>query len=127
MKLVFQEERDEAFAKACFKIRNDSRTYMSIDEISELARNSPTPYLFTSRQNIFRMIRGKNKDTKLEDKYKLYEYVQEKYKEVMAENPNLRPMQAVDLIAAMPAPCYFISHKTAKMLLYRLYNEHRIR
>jgi len=123
MELFYSEDRNSNFYKACEKIKKETEGYISVQDMTSKAVETPTEsfYICLHQINIIIMEQRCSKPPPKGIKGELHKEIFRLYWEIKKQNPTLCVNQIAKMIEELPAPRFYMSKATGASLYYKLF------
>lgn len=122
MELFFKSERDKDLFRVYEKIQKETKGYLSVCKIAELAILHEAESYYITKKQILEIIQKLrcNPDYVPTIKQQLYKDIFKRYWELKKENPCLKTYAIAKLIETEKAPRFYVGVKHATSLFYKL-------
>lgn len=132
MKLDFQKQRDRdlfsAYERVLKQLGHDAR-YKSRLEILVMAINSPAKQFYVSSEEAARrvsqLLKGNELNIRSPYRAEMYREITRRFVALREQHPHIGLRQGVEDIIAMPAPSFYLSPSSAKVIFHHIFKKER--
>lgn len=121
----YKEQRDRALLRAYYELRGNK--YPSEHDFFEAVVNAPSERFWVSEERatavVASMIRGKKLDNMLQNKASMFEEIHRRVLELRKSRPNEPLSYLVFDVVNQPAPKFYITPKSAKVIICKIKKE----
>lgn len=122
-KFEYQEQRDSNLLEVFNREFRKASCPCNLDEVYKRTVNSPCKRFWVSEEwatkVISSMIRGKPIDGFSKNKRDMYIEIYNRVEEIRLHNPELKLSTIVEEVVSSPAPCFYMTYGSAKVLLHK--------